>query len=135
MEMVSDYKYKYSCIVYIRVYIYTICVYMYNFKPLYLSIRHSTYLLFVFLPLWMNFFSCPEQLNRWPCHSLTHSLTDSLSDFWFSQYRVTLETFDQSDEETWPDQKIYLPTYQPTHLPTYLPTCPPTLENILKVRF
>ena len=23
-------------------------------------------------------FSCPEQLNRWPCHSLTHSLTDSL---------------------------------------------------------
>ena len=24
-------------------------------------------------------FSCPEQLNRWPCHSLTHSLTDSLT--------------------------------------------------------
>ena len=22
-------------------------------------------------------FSCPEQLNRWPCHSLTHSLTQS----------------------------------------------------------
>ena len=24
------------------------------------------------------FFSCPEQLNRWPCHSLTHWLTHSL---------------------------------------------------------
>ena len=22
------------------------------------------------------FFSCPEQLNRWPCHSLTHSVTN-----------------------------------------------------------
>ena len=31
-------------------------------------------------------FSCPGQLNRWPCHSLTHSLTD-----WVSQ------TFDFSD--------------------------------------
>ena len=25
-------------------------------------------------------FSCPEQLNRWPCHSLSHSLTDWLTD-------------------------------------------------------
>ena len=33
---------------------------------------------------------------------------------------MTFETFDQSDEETWPDQKI--PTYLPTHLPNYLPT-------------
>ena len=24
-------------------------------------------------------FSCPEQLNSWPCHSLTHSLTDSVT--------------------------------------------------------
>ena len=35
---------------------------------------------------------------------------------------VTFETFDQSDEETWPDQKMYLPTYLPT------------LENTLKER-
>ena len=27
---------------------------------------------------------------------------------------ATFETFDQSDEETWLDQKIYLPTYLPT---------------------
>ena len=27
------------------------------------------------------FFSCPEQLNRWPCHSLTHWLTDWLTDW------------------------------------------------------
>ena len=25
---------------------------------------------------------------------------------------MTFETFDQSDEETWPDQKIYLPTLE-----------------------
>ena len=24
-------------------------------------------------------FSCPEQLNRWPCHSVTHSITDSVT--------------------------------------------------------
>ena len=29
------------------------------------------------LMLWL-FFSCPKQLNRWPCHSLTDWLTDSL---------------------------------------------------------
>ena len=23
----------------------------------------------------ISIFSCPEQLNRWPCHSLTHSVT------------------------------------------------------------
>ena len=28
--------------------------------------------------LWSCYKSCPEQLNRWPCHSLTESLT-----FWF----------------------------------------------------
>ena len=27
------------------------------------------------------FFSCPGQLNRWPCHSLTHSVSDSPFDF------------------------------------------------------
>ena len=41
---------------------------------------------------------------------------------------VTFATSDESDEETWPDQKR--PTYIPTHLPTYLPP----LENNLKER-
>ena len=30
-------------------------------------------------PTYLPIFSCPEQLNRWPCHSLTHSLTDWLT--------------------------------------------------------
>ena len=66
-------------------------------------------------------FSCPQQLNRWPCHSL--------SNFYFWHYRVTLETCDLWDiwsewwgDMTWP-KKIYLPTtYLPTYLPTYLCT-------------
>ena len=65
--------------------------------------------------------------------SLTHSLTHSTFTFDITEWPrwvVTFVTFDQSDEETWPDQK-----FLPTHLPTHLPTCPPTLENILKVRF
>ena len=28
---------------------------------------------------WWGLFSCPKQLNRWPCHSLTHWLTHSLT--------------------------------------------------------
>ena len=28
-----------------------------------------------------SFYSCPEQLNRWPCHSLTHSLTNGTFTF------------------------------------------------------
>ena len=53
-------------------------------------------------------FSCPQQLNRWPCHSLTdwviHSLTFTFEITERPQRLVTFETFDQSDEETWPDQ-------------------------------
>ena len=30
-----------------------------------------------------DLFSCPGQLNRWPCHSLTHSLSEWVR-FWFS---------------------------------------------------
>ena len=36
---------------------------------------------FVFLSFCL--FSCPEQLNRWPCHSLTDSLSQSLTHFYF----------------------------------------------------
>jgi len=49
-------------------------------------------------------FSCPQQLNRWPCHSLSHSQY-----FYFWHYRVTLETCDLWDicsewwgNMTWP---------------------------------
>ena len=76
-------------------------------------------------------FSCPEQLNRWPCHWLTHSL----SDFWFWHYRVALETCDLWDicsewwgDLVWPQNRptyylvgsTYLPTYLPANLPTSL---------------
>ena len=41
-------------------------------------------------------FSCPEQLNRWPCHSLTHSLL--LLPYKEQSLRLaTIETFDQTD--------------------------------------
>ena len=57
--------------------------------------------------------------------SLTHSLTQSTFTFDITEWPrwvVTFVTFDQSDEETWPDQKIYFLTYLPT------------LENTLKER-
>ena len=41
--------------------------------------------------LHVTFFSCPEQLNRWPCHSLTHRLTDWVT-FTFAIQRAILET-------------------------------------------
>ena len=51
-------------------------------------------------------FSCPQQLNRWNCHSLSHWLT---KDFTNWHYRVTLETCDLWDiwsewwgNMTWP---------------------------------
>ena len=61
------------------------------------------------------FFSCPQQLNRWPCHWLTHWLTVLLlltlqsdpRDLWPLRHLirvVTFETFVQSDEKTWHDQ-------------------------------
>ena len=37
---------------------------------------------------------------------------------------MTFDSFDQSDENTWPGQEnTYLPSYLFTYLPTYLPTC------------
>ena len=50
------------------------------------------------------FFSCPEQLNRWPCHSLTNSVTDWLT-FTFDIQRAILETCDHWDiwSEWWGD--------------------------------
>ena len=43
----------------------------------------------------MYIFSCPKQLNRWPCHSLTHSLTHST--FTFDIQRANPETCDLWD--------------------------------------
>ena len=91
---------------------------------------------------------CPEQLNRWPCHSVTESVRVLL----LLTYKerpwrpLTFETFDHTDEKTWTGQKIptclhtYPLTYIPTYLPTYVPppTHPPTnlppLENTLMER-
>ena len=83
-----------------------------------------------------NVFSCPEQLNRWPCHSLTNSLTNS-QDFtnWhtksnlidFRHFRHLIRVMRRHDLI-----KKYLPTYLHTYPPTYLPTYVPPLENILK---
>ena len=42
-------------------------------------------------PVQSYIFSCPEQLNRWPCHSLTHSLTEGT--FTFDIQKATLETW------------------------------------------
>ena len=47
-----------------------------------------------------SIFSCPEQLNRWPCHSLTHWLTNST--FTFDIQRAILETCDHCD--IWSDR-------------------------------
>ena len=43
-----------------------------------------------------SIFSCPEQLIRWPCHSVTHSLTQGT--FTFEMQRATQETW------SWPDR-------------------------------
>ena len=50
--------------------------------------ERSVNIVFVLLLLHI-FFSCPGQLNRWPCHSLTHSLSESVSEsgFDFSDFR------------------------------------------------
>ena len=59
--------------------------------------------IYLYVCISIYIFSCPQQLNRWPCHSLTNSVTHSL-------LLLTLQsdprelwplTFDQSDEETW----------------------------------
>ena len=38
--------------------------------------------------------------------SIGDLVTHSLTDFYFWHYRVTIETLDQSDEESWPDQRF-----------------------------
>ena len=48
-------------------------------------------------------FSCPEQLNRTHCPSGTTKGTFTFDITDWPKRPVTFETFDQSDEETWPD--------------------------------
>ena len=73
-------------------------------------------------------FSCPEQLNRWPCHSLTDWVSEWVT-FRFWHYSVALETCDLWDiwSEWWGD--LIWPQNRPTY---YLPTYLPALENTLK---
>ena len=73
-------------------------------------------------------FSCPKQLNRWPCHSLTDWLTDWLTDSTFCFWHTK-----SNPGELWPlrhlirvvrrhDLNEKIPTYLLTCLPTNLPT-------------
>ena len=55
-----------------------------------------------------SFLAVTWQLYRFPCHSLSHSVTQSLpllknTTKEHSERLVTLETCDQSDKETWPN--------------------------------
>jgi len=69
---------------------------------------------FIKIVVWKQretFFSCPadSSIGDLVTHSLTHWLTHWAT-FWkhntrWPQRLVTLETFDQADEGTWPDQK------------------------------
>ena len=69
-------------------------------------------------------FSCPEQLNRWPCHWLTEwllilTLQSDPRDLWHLRHLIrVMRRHDLT--------KKYLPTFIPTHLP---PTYVPPLEN------
>ena len=69
-----------------------------------------------------SFFSCPEQLNRWPCHSVCHSLTVLL-----------LLTLQSDPRDLWPLRHLFRvkrrhaltekkPTYPPTYLPNFFST-------------
>ena len=54
----------------------------------------------VLLKVFSLFFSCPEQLNRWPCHSLTHWLTESLTVLLLLTHKEQLQrlvSFETSD--------------------------------------
>ena len=40
--------------------------------------------------LWFLFFSCPGQLNRWHCHSVSQWVSES--DFWFHQLQTLVDS-------------------------------------------
>ena len=93
-----------------------------NFSSIFISLQFSQDVLLYSefsLCLWWStlfvVFSCPEQLNRWPCHSVSQSLTCDLWDIWSELW----------EDMVWPTYipnhlPIYLTTYLPTYLPTYL---------------
>ena len=78
-------------------------------------------------------FSCPEQFNRWPCHSVTDWLTHSLRTLLIVIQRATLETCDLWDicsewweDMTWPKKMTKTNTKTKTfweHLRAILETC------------
>ena len=65
-------------------------------------------------------FSCPEQLNRWPCLSLACLVWPNYQSESSQHYRVNLETCHLWDiwSEWWGD--MTWPKNLPTHLPTNL---------------
>ena len=68
---------------------------------------HTSIEVFTMSLVWLFIFSCPQQLNRWPCHSLTN-----WGYFYFWHYRVTLETCDLWDiwSEWWGNNFLTIST-------------------------
>ena len=64
---------------------------------------------FWFVCCYFVLFSCPEQLNRWSCHSLTESLSHSLT-FTFTIQRAILE---------WPWRFVTFETLDPQMMTTF----------------
>ena len=55
--------------------------------------------------LLLPFWAVNRQLNRWPCHWLSEWVTETPFDFRRATLKTCyLETFDLSNEETWPEQ-------------------------------
>ena len=85
-----------------------------DFQKLSLTKISSTVCVHMCLCQWpaSTIFSCPEQLNRTPCLSGTTNNQSLHNTTEWPQRLVTFETFDQSNEKTWPDQKrsTYLPS-------------------------
>ena len=85
-----------------------------NFAPFFIVLNFSLF----FSIIIYHFFSCPEQLNRWPCHWVTHllilTLRNNPRDFWPLRHLIrVMRRHDLTQKD--------LPTYIPNHLLTYLP--------------
>ena len=94
--------------------------------------------LLIILASWVDFFDIGLLLYPVPHHTLqcctrksfwvTRTGESKLFCIGFSLFWGRCRTwctcdllFHQSDKETWPEQKYFLPTYLPIYLPTYLP--------------
>ena len=74
---------------------------------------------------------CPDPIFLLVCFLAT--MPDQFGSTIFTAF-ITVQTFDQSDEETWLDQNrfTYLYTYSPTYLPTYIFTILTIAKTILE---